>query len=320
MGWKVTVCAFVVAICGLNASGQVINDPENVTASIGDDVNLEWTFDANGEARLFEVWKKVPSTALASRSGGNTGPLQYFDQNQNGGNRKFSVIGAATLFVRDVQKEDNGPYQLSITFGNGVDLTSTAYLIVNYPPSIDGITASPSSTVREGSSLTLMCNADGNPDPAVRWTRQNGALGKAATIDANSGNLVFPNITLADKGIYTCTVENVIKGAPQAASKDISINVLTDQLTTLAPTPSLTSPLPPLTSSMTSSVTSVVSSLSSEGIDATLPPLVVGDDSDPESTATSLYPAPRSGVGRLQACMYVMCLLLSIFLAGPRQS
>ncbi|XP_035657834.1 peroxidasin homolog isoform X3 [Branchiostoma floridae] len=259
MGWKVTVCAFVVAICGLNASAQVINDPANVTASIGDTVNLEWTYNAQGQLRLFEVWKKAPSMALASRSGG---PVQYFRQNQNGGDPKYSVIGLATLQVKDVQKEDNGPYELSITFGNGYVLSSTAYLIVNYPPSIDGITASPSSTVREGSSLTLMCNADGNPEPAVRWTRQSGALGKAATIDANSGNLVFPNITLADKGTYTCSVDN---GIPEAASKDISINVL-------------------------------------------------------KSTATALYPAPRSGVGRLQACMYVMCLLLSIFLAGPRQS
>ncbi|XP_078661301.1 neuronal growth regulator 1-like isoform X2 [Branchiostoma floridae x Branchiostoma belcheri] len=314
MGWQVTVCAVVVAICGLNVSGQVINDPENVTASIGDTVNLEWTFNSGGQDRLFEVWKKAPSTALASRSFG--GQVGYFGQNENGGDPKYSVIGLATLQVKDVQKEDNGPYQLAITFSNGVDLTSTAYLIVNYPPSINGITASPSSTVREGTSLTLMCNADGNPEPNVVWTRQDGGLGKAATIDANSGNLVFPNITLADKGTYTCSVDN---GIPEAASEDIAINVLTDH-TTPAPTPSLTSPLPPLTSSMTSSMTSVPS-LSSEGIGETLPPVVVGDgDYDEESTATALYPNPRSGVGRLQGCMYVVCLLLSVFLAGPRQS
>ncbi|KAI8495588.1 hypothetical protein Bbelb_265600 [Branchiostoma belcheri] len=261
-----------------SATGQVINDPENVTASIGDTVNLEWTFNSGGQDRLFEVWKKAPSTALASRSFG--GQVGYFGQNENGGDPKYSVIGLATLQVKDVQKEDNGPYQLAITFSNGVDLTSTAYLIVNYPPSINGITASPSSTVREGTSLTLMCNADGNPEPNVVWTRQDGGLGKAATIDANSGNLVFPNITLADKGTYTCSVDN---GIPEAASEDIAINVLS--------------------------------------IGETLPPVVVGDgDYDEESTATALYPNPRSGVGRLQGCMYVVCLLLSVFLAGPRQS
>ena len=56
--------------------------------------------------------------------------------------------------------------------------------------------------IKEKSSFTVTCKADGYPPPVCSWNVQN---------DSNSQNLSFVNISKEYAGIYKCFAENVIK-------------------------------------------------------------------------------------------------------------
>lgn len=68
------------------------------------------------------------------------------------------------------------------------------------------VKVSGATAVSLGSSLTLTCEAEGNPKPAFTWTalKPNGQsveMGK-------SQNIFMHNVSLSDAGTYQCDVSN----------------------------------------------------------------------------------------------------------------
>jgi len=78
------------------------------------------------------------------------------------------------------------------------------------PPHIDHISGN--QTVNVTDSVTLFCNAAGNPTPTITWTRLS---------DNSSVNLPL-NISRQDQGGYRCTADNGV-GSP--ATKETFITV-----------------------------------------------------------------------------------------------
>ena len=84
---------------------------------------------------------------------------------------------------------------------------ATFRLFSEIPPFI---TKPPSSvTVIEKQNVTLPCRAAGCPQPVITWYK-NGQLKEDEKRKFKKSNLVIKGITFEDRGIYTCTAENLL--------------------------------------------------------------------------------------------------------------
>ena len=70
----------------------------------------------------------------------------------------------------------------------------------------------------EGSSITLFCNATGNPPPKITWTKG----GNNTVLNAGESFSVS-NITRQQAGDYTCKVRNGI-GSEDSAAVSVTVH------------------------------------------------------------------------------------------------
>ena len=71
-------------------------------------------------------------------------------------------------------------------------------------------TTKPSSlTVRENQNVILSCKAAGFPKPIITWYK-NGRVIEHERKQFEEGHLEFRNILFEDRGLYTCTAENIL--------------------------------------------------------------------------------------------------------------
>ncbi|XP_030062928.1 vascular cell adhesion protein 1 [Microcaecilia unicolor] len=77
---------------------------------------------------------------------------------------------------------------------------------VNYAPQNATIMVTPSSTVREGESLTLSCTAQGNPPARITWTKQSAD--KILQVLEGNDSITIPSAEFSDSGLYVCEARN----------------------------------------------------------------------------------------------------------------
>ena len=94
------------------------------------------------------------------------------------------------------------------------------YSSLSVPPKITSY--SDNQTVKEGSNLSLFCNATGKPAPNITWTRvpEDGVL-----FVGNPWHIA--NINRNYSGTYRCIADN---GVPSLVNSTISINVICEYI------------------------------------------------------------------------------------------
>ncbi|KAG8234956.1 hypothetical protein J437_LFUL009151 [Ladona fulva] len=93
------------------------------------------------------------------------------------------------LHIRNAQEADRGWYMCQI---NTDPMRSrVGYIQVVVPPSIVDKETSSDMVVREGANVTLVCKAQGYPEPYVMWRREDGE-------DINYNGVNGNTITLVD--------------------------------------------------------------------------------------------------------------------------
>ncbi len=76
------------------------------------------------------------------------------------------------LHIDSVQEEDKGHYMCQIN--TDPMLSNVGVLNVVVPPKINDLESSPSSiSVRENNNASLVCKAEGTPEPGIRWRRED---------------------------------------------------------------------------------------------------------------------------------------------------
>ncbi|KAM4652233.1 sialic acid-binding Ig-like lectin 14 [Discoglossus pictus] len=130
-------------------------------------------------------------------------------------NYRNSILTYSSTFkFTPSQKDHNKNISCKVTFpALPASTWSTVTLNIQYPPSISvsiGITGeikNESVIVKEGTSLTLSCFVNGNPNALVLWMKGDKPIDSAVIIDKLERELV--NITYEEAGTYMCSATNV---------------------------------------------------------------------------------------------------------------
>lgn len=61
-------------------------------------------------------------------------------------------------------------------------------------------------TIPQRESYRISCNATGNPQPTIRWTKLGDSLGQNAYQAKNE--LIINNAEIENRGLYICFAEN----------------------------------------------------------------------------------------------------------------
>nr|XP_014433230.1 limbic system-associated membrane protein isoform X3 [Pelodiscus sinensis] len=112
-----------------------------------------------------------------------------------------------SLRIQKVDVYDEGSYTCSVQTQHH-PRTSQVYLIVQVPPKIYNISSD--VTVNEGSNVTLVCMANGRPEPVITW-RHLTPTGRE--FEGEEEYLEILGITREQSGKYECKAANEVSSA-----------------------------------------------------------------------------------------------------------
>ncbi|XP_077098523.1 neurotrimin isoform X4 [Siphateles boraxobius] len=119
-----------------------------------------------------------------------------------------------TIKIEDVDLTDEGQYICAVQTSRRPRTTSV-HIIVQVPPKI--VNLSKDLVVNEGSNVTLMCLANGKPEPAIVWRIISPS---DDSLSSDNEVLEIPFISRYRAGVYECTAAN-----------DIAVDTQTVELT-----------------------------------------------------------------------------------------
>ncbi|XP_048396328.1 limbic system-associated membrane protein-like isoform X1 [Stegostoma tigrinum] len=135
------------------------------------------------------------------------------------GNDKWSLDPRVTLLtsarleyslqIQQVDVSDEGPYTCSVQTQHHPK-TYQVHLIVQVPPKIYNISSN--ITVNEGSNVTLVCLANGRPEPVINWRHISPS---AREFEEEEEYLEIFMISKYQAGIYQCKAANEVSNADE---------------------------------------------------------------------------------------------------------
>eukprot|EP00062_Callorhinchus_milii_P002384 gi/632939167/ref/XP_007908005.1/ PREDICTED: ADAMTS-like protein 3 [Callorhinchus milii] len=136
--------------------------------------------------------------------------------------KRITLLGSARLQIQNFSRQDAGLYACTVSSELGTD-TETSLLLYSEIPvirfsraNITNLTTWHLSAVvgsaiiaRLRATITIECPAEGIPKPKITWQKKGGFLGNNSAVLQN-GSLVLINVTLANRGIYSCSAANEV--------------------------------------------------------------------------------------------------------------
>ncbi|XP_020280041.1 protein amalgam-like [Pseudomyrmex gracilis] len=128
------------------------------------------------------------------------------------------------LHIRDVRESDRGNYMCQIN--TDPMKSQIGYLAVVVPPDILDYPTSTDMVVREGSNVSMRCEATGFPKPTIMWKREDGeqiVLGNNQKENNVRGPVLeITKVNRLQMGAYLCIASN---GVPPTVSKRMRLVV-----------------------------------------------------------------------------------------------
>ncbi|XP_062869730.1 neurotrimin isoform X1 [Trichomycterus rosablanca] len=109
-----------------------------------------------------------------------------------------------TIKIENVDVSDEGMYVCAVQTSSKPRTTSV-HIIVQVPPKI--VSFSKDLVVNEGSNVSLMCLANGKPEPAISWRSHSI---QDDDVDLDDEYLEIPFVSRSKAGLYECTAANDI--------------------------------------------------------------------------------------------------------------
>ncbi|GFR14713.1 receptor-type tyrosine-protein phosphatase S [Trichonephila clavata] len=165
-----------------------------VQATVGETIDFPCAVDDLGDFVL--IWKKEKNNILFA------GELRIIRDDR-------IKVNKTSLVISNIHPKDSGEYICQISTNPPLELSHS--LDVLYPPSVKPHPRDGLITVKEGETVTLKCNATGNPKPSITWKH-------AGKHYDNGDGTVFhiTNAEIDDSGEYECTADNSV-GEPASA-------------------------------------------------------------------------------------------------------
>ncbi|XP_030394198.1 neural cell adhesion molecule 1 isoform X8 [Gopherus evgoodei] len=127
---------------------------------------------------------------------------------------RFIVLPNNFLQIRGIKKTDEGTYRCEgRILARGEVNFKDIQVIVNVPPSVRARQNTINATASLNQSVTLVCDADGFPEPAMSWMKdgdliERGDDDEKYDFNYDGSELTIKKVEKSDEAEYTCTAEN----------------------------------------------------------------------------------------------------------------
>ena len=138
------------------------------------------------------------------------GPDNYFQWEVNGN----TIGNGSMLAVMDIDASSGGVYTCTVSNTAGNDSASTTLYVAPYI-----VTPLEELTLTfNGSSINILCQADGFPLPSVSWDRNT-----TNEVVSDNSQLIIPTVTFGQEGVYRCLANVTVNGVDYEDSDDTTI-------------------------------------------------------------------------------------------------
>ncbi|KAJ8398999.1 hypothetical protein AAFF_G00416660 [Aldrovandia affinis] len=187
----------------MGPAGDETPNPETVPGKRGRLVTLVWCLQGNGVTRT--AWLNRSSILYAGEDKWSVDPRV-----------SLTVLNEEefTIKIENVDTPDEGQYICAVQTLSRPRTTSV-HIIVQVPPKITNL--SKDIAVNEGSNVTLMCIANGKPEPTVTWK-----LLSSPGLAFEDEYLEIPSISRQRAGTYECTAVNEVSADVQTV--ELTVN------------------------------------------------------------------------------------------------
>ncbi|KAM9658758.1 neural cell adhesion molecule 1 isoform 6-T6 [Trichechus inunguis] len=137
---------------------------------------------------------------------------------------RFIVLSNNYLQIRGIKKTDEGTYRCEgRILARGEINFKDIQVIVNVPPTVQARQNIVNATANLGQSVTLVCDAEGFPEPAMSWTKDGEQIedeeDEKYIFSDDSSELTIRKVDKNDEAEYVCIAEN------KAGEQDASIHL-----------------------------------------------------------------------------------------------
>lgn len=181
---------------------HVLSAPSIIQATIGEVVTFPCDVDDLGDFVL--LWKKGIKRILFA------GDIRVYRDD------RFKVVDKTSLQISSVQPKDRGEYVCLISSNPPIELAHN--LDVLYPPTVKPRPQDGLITVKEGETVSLSCDATGNPAPTISWKHAGRHYGNTDGTEYH-----ITSAQKSDSGEYECIADNSVG---EAASATITVEVV----------------------------------------------------------------------------------------------
>ncbi|XP_049598151.1 neurotrimin isoform X2 [Syngnathus scovelli] len=176
---------------------------DNITVRQGETVTLRC---AQGEIVTHTAWLNRSSILYAGDEKWSVDPrVSLVTLNQE----EF------TIKIENVDMTDEGQYVCAVQTSRR-PTTNVVHVLVQVPPKI--VNLSRDMVVNEGSNVSVLCQANGKPEPSISWK----LISPSADLETNSEYLEIPSISRHRAGTYECRAVNDIDTDTQTL--DVTVN------------------------------------------------------------------------------------------------